>query len=358
MTERWIEPLALLHGAAARDAVAAGHARFLRGEEAAYALARLLHDGAAPGITSAVVLPQDWAGLAETLAGPLPPFAGIAPRAPGLPLVMGILNVTPDSFSDGGRHADVGAAVATGHAMLEAGADILDLGGESTRPGAAPVSAEEETTRILPALRALARAAPLSVDTRHAATMRAALDAGATIVNDVTALRHDPAAMAVVAAAGCHVVLMHMPGTDPRAMQGLARYDDVALEVARHLAGRVAACEAAGIPRSRIALDPGLGFGKTLAHNLELLDRLPLLLGLGCAVLVGASRKRFVGTLSGVEAAAARGPGSVGAALAAAGRGAAILRVHEVGQTVQALRVWRAAVSGTEGPLPLPAAER
>ncbi len=341
-----MEPLALLRGRAAFAAVAAGLALPLRGGGSAFPLVRLVEDGATWGILPPGAVPEAWSDALEALTRPLPPFAGIATATPGLPLIMGILNVTPDSFSDGGRHLDARAAIAAGHAMLEAGADILDVGGESTRPGAPPVDSEAETARILPVLRELAKAAPVSVDTRHASTMRAALDAGAEIVNDVTALRHDPDALPLVAAAGCHVVLMHMPGTDPRAMQELAQYEDVALEVARHLAGRLAACETAGIPRGRIALDPGIGFGKTLAHNLELLDRLPLLLGLGCPMLVGASRKRFVGTLAGVEAPAARTAGSVGAALAATSRGAAILRVHDVVETVQALRVWAAATSG------------
>ena len=349
MTERWLEPLALLYGRGAALAVAAGAAAPLGGEGAAFSLARLIEDGRTIAVLPPDRLPPGWGEALAALARPAPPFAGIAPRAPGLPLVMGILNATPDSFSDGGRHLRAGAAIAAGHAMLEAGADILDVGGESTRPGADPVPPEEEAARILPVVRALAPHAPVSIDTRHAAVMRAALDAGAAIVNDVTALRHDPDALPLVAAAGCPVVLMHMPGTDPRGMQARARYDDVALEVARHLAGRLAACEAAGIARERIALDPGIGFGKGLAHNLELIDRLPLLAGLGRPVLVGASRKRFVGTLSGVEEAGRRGPGSLGVALAAAARGAAILRVHDVAETAQALRVWRAAARGEEG---------
>ncbi|UFN47453.1 dihydropteroate synthase [Roseomonas sp. OT10] len=346
MAERWLEPLALLHGHGAALAVAAGAAVPLGGEGAAFTLARLVEEGRTIAVLPPDRLPPGWDGALAALARPLPSFAGIVPRAPGMPLVMGILNATPDSFSDGGRHLRAEAAVAAGHAMLEAGADILDVGGESTRPGAAPVTPEEEAARILPVVRALAPHAPVSIDTRHAAVMRAALEAGAAIVNDVTALRHDPAALPLVAQARCPVVLMHMPGTDPRTMQAQARYGDVALEVARHLAGRLEDCAAAGIPRERIALDPGIGFGKTLEHNLELIDRLPLLAGLGCPVLVGASRKRFVGTLSGVAEAGRRGPGSIGVALAAAARGAAILRVHDVAETVQALRVWHAADRG------------
>jgi dihydropteroate synthase len=262
-----------------------------------------------------------------------------------VPRIMGVVNVTPDSFSDGGLFAGLEAAVAQGRALVEAGADILDIGGESTRPGAAPVPVEEECRRILPVIRALAAVAPVSVDTRNAATMRAALEAGARIVNDVSALRHDPDSAATVAAADAPVVLMHMLGDDPRRMQDAPAYADVALDVARFLAARVAAAEAAGIPRERIALDSGIGFGKTLDHNLALLRRLPLLAGLGCPVLVGASRKTFIGRLSGVAEAGRRMPGSLAAALLAAARGAAILRVHDVAETVQALRVARAVAA-------------
>ncbi len=257
---------------------------------------------------------------------------------------MGILNVTPDSFSGDGSGAP--AAIARGHAMLAAGADILDIGGESTRPGADPIPAGTEIARILPVVRALARVAPVSVDTRNAATMEAALEAGARIVNDVSALRHDPAALAVVARHQAPVVLMHMLGTDPRTMQQDPRYADVTLDVARFLRDRIAVAEAAGIPCARIAVDPGIGFGKTVAHNLALLERLPLLAGLGCRILVGASRKGFLGRLSGVAAADRRLPASLAAALAAASRGAGILRVHDVAETVQALRVATACAAG------------
>jgi len=347
---RWIEPLGLLDGPAAFAAVGAGRGLPLAGGPMAFCLARLIQLGVTRAIVPAVEVPEDWSALLDRLTEAPPPFAGLAVQ-PGRPLIMGIINVTPDSFSDdgfsdGGLHAGHAAAIAGGHAMLAAGADILDIGGESTRPGAEPVTPAEECARILPVIRALASAATLSVDTRNATTMALALEAGAEIVNDVTALRHDPGAARVVAEARAPMVLMHMATPDPRTMQGQARYDDPALEVAAFLAARIAAAEAQGIPRARIAIDPGIGFGKMAAHNLAILDRLPLFLGLGCAVLVGASRKRFIGTLSGQEAAARRGPGSIGAALAAAARGAAILRVHDVAETVQALAVWRAVQAG------------
>jgi len=272
-----------------------------------------------------------------------PGFAGLTPRAPG-PLVMGIVNVTPDSFSGDGRPA--AAAIAHAETLLAAGADLLDIGGESTRPGATPVSPAEEQRRILPVIEALAARAPLSVDTRHAATMAAALAAGARIINDVTALRHDPAALRLVADTGAPVIIMHMPGTDPRSMQAAAQYDDVVARVGEFLAGRLAALAAAGIPRGRVAIDPGIGFGKTAAHNLALLARLPELLALGAPLLVGLSRKRFLGTIAGIPEAGARLVPSLAGALYAASRGAAILRVHDVLETVQALAVWHAASQG------------
>jgi dihydropteroate synthase len=346
--ERWIEPLALLSGPSALQAVREGHALPLAGGPAAFALVRLIENGRPLGLMPPGAVPEDWADALHALTRRPAPFAGLAADQQR-PLVMGIVNVTPDSFSEeGARLSDPGAAIEAGHAMLAAGADILDIGGESTRPGAQPVPVEEEIRRILPVVRELAKAAPVSVDTRNARTMQAALDAGAEIVNDVSALRHDPAAMQVVARGGASVILMHMLGDDPRTMQDRPCYRDVALEVARFLRDRVATAEALGIPRSRIAVDPGIGFGKTLAHNLALTERLALLAGIGCRVVFGASRKRFIGTLSGVAEPRLRVAGSVAAALAAAARGASVLRVHDVAETVQALQVWRACEAGGE----------
>ena len=346
MTERWIEPLGLIEGPAAFSMMREGLALPLQGGHLAFALARLIEDGAERGLHPVQAIPDDWQDLLPALTRRPPPFAGIEPTEPGRPLVMGIVNVTPDSFSEAGETADAAAAIARGHALLEAGADILDIGGESTRPGAAPVTAQEEIRRILPVVRDLARAAPVSVDTRHAATMAAALEAGAEIVNDVTALRHDGQALGVVTAAAAPVVLMHMPGTEPRTMQAEARYGDVVLEVARFLRNRVETLERLGIPRGRVALDPGIGFGKTMEHNLALLERLPILAGLGCPILVGLSRKRFLGRIAGIAEAGQRVVPSLAGALFAASRGAAILRVHDVAETVQALAVWRAAATG------------
>ncbi|MDE2516369.1 MAG: dihydropteroate synthase [Rhodospirillales bacterium] len=258
------------------------------------------------------------------------------------PRVMGILNVTPDSFSDGGRHADPARAIAAGLAMAEAGADIVDIGGESTRPGAPAVPAAEEQARILPVIRALAAAGiRLSVDTRNAATMAAALDAGAAIINDVSALAHDPAAPWLLAARGAPVVLMHMRGT-PATMMAHAQYTDPVAEVAAELAASRDRALAAGIAPEAIALDPGIGFAKRLEHNLALLRGLERIAALGCPVLVGLSRKRFIGTIAGQADPAGRLAGSLAAGLFARAHGAHILRVHDVPETIAALKLWTA----------------
>jgi dihydropteroate synthase len=255
---------------------------------------------------------------------------------------MGVLNVTPDSFSDGGVYPDAQAAIAAGRAKLAAGAAIIDVGGESTRPGSPPTPPEQEQARILPVIRALAASgACVSVDTRHAVTMQAAVDAGARIVNDIAGLSFDADALGVVARAGCAVVLMHMRGT-PDTMNALARYDDVVAEVAAELGQRLDAAVAAGIPRERIVLDPGIGFAKTGAHNIALLRGLPALLRLGQPLLVGVSRKRFIGHITGEAVPRDRLGGSLAAGLFAMARGASILRVHDVAATVQALRMWQA----------------
>ncbi|WP_225766766.1 dihydropteroate synthase [Inquilinus sp. Marseille-Q2685] len=282
----------------------------------------------------------------DRLSRPRPAFAGLDLDRPRL---MGIVNVTPDSFSDGGDFADARRAVAHGLALAEAGAEILDIGGESTRPGSAPVSPAEEIARIEPVIRDLAhRGLTVSVDTRHATVMQAALAAGARIVNDVTGLTGDPASLGVVARAGCPVVLMHIRG-EPRTMQENPVYDDVLLDVFDWLEERVAACAAAGIPPGRIAVDPGIGFGKkSLTHNLPLLRGLSLLHGLGCAVLLGVSRKRFIGTLSGAADPKGRVSGSIAAGLYGVAQGVQILRVHDVAETRQALAVWSALQVGTE----------
>jgi dihydropteroate synthase len=280
--------------------------------------------------------------LLRRLSAERPAFAGLDLWPPR---VMGILNITPDSFSDGGDRLDPQRAIADGLAMRAAGAAILDVGGESTRPGATPVPVEEELRRVLPVVAGLAEAGCLvSIDSRRAAVMAAALDAGARIINDVTALTGDPVSLALAARRQTPVILMHMLG-EPQTMQKAPRYDDVPLDVHDFLAARAAACVAAGIPPERIAVDPGIGFGKSLAHNLRLLDHLAVLHGLGCALVLGVSRKAFIGRLTGAEAAKDRLPGSLAAALAGAARGAQIIRVHDVPETVQALAIW-AAIEG------------
>ena len=262
--------------------------------------------------------------------------------------VMGILNVTPDSFSDGGDFATREAALRHARQMVADGADLIDVGGESTRPGAPPVSVAEELDRVIPVIEALAGelAVPVSVDTSKPEVMRAAVAAGASLINDVAALRR-PGALAAAAALGVPVCLMHMQG-EPGTMQQDPAYGDVVAEVAAFLAGRLAACEAAGIPRERLLVDPGFGFGKTLAHNLALLRGLPRLASLGAPVLAGLSRKSMIGALLGGVPVGERLHGSVAAAVLAVERGAAIVRVHDVGPTVQALRIV-AAVGGDAG---------
>lgn len=278
------------------------------------------------------------------------PRAALAGLDMDLPRLMGILNVTPDSFSDGGLFLAPEAALEQARRMAEAGADILDIGGESTRPGAALVSVSDEIARTAPIIAALVAggfAAPVSIDTRKAEVASAALAAGAEIVNDVAALGFDAAMAGVVAKADVPVVLMHAKGA-PATMQDDPRYEDVLLDVYDFLADRVAVAEAAGIPRSRIVIDPGIGFGKTAAHNLALLRRLSLFHGLGCAILLGASRKRFIGAVSGEERAERRVPGSLAVALHGVAQGVQILRVHDVRETGSALALWQATRRGGE----------
>jgi len=259
--------------------------------------------------------------------------------------VMGIVNVTPDSFSDGGDHFAVDAAIAHGLRLAEEGADILDIGGESTRPGAADVALDEELRRVIPVIEALAKQTtlPISIDTSKPEVMRAAVAAGAGMINDVYALRRE-GALDAAAELGVPVVLTHMLG-EPRSMQDDPRYDDVVAEVHRFLAERIFACEMAGIERKRIVVDPGFGFGKTLDHNLQLLAQLQRLTELGVPVLAGMSRKKTIGTLTGRDAPADRVAGSLAAHVIAAQRGAGIVRVHDVAATIDALKVWEAVAA-------------
>lgn len=285
------------------------------------------------GLSSRIVpvsqLPASWR---EALSAPRADLPGV-PNGPEAGMhLMGIVNVTPDSFSDGGQFSGVETGVAQARLLSEQGASLIDIGGESTRPGADPVTPEAELARVMPVLETLRREAPeivISLDTRKAAVAQAGLVAGAALLNDVSALSHDPDYASVAAKSGAPLCLMHAQG-DPQTMQAAPHYDDVLLDVYDYLADRVAVAEAAGCARSRLVVDPGIGFGKTLEHNLSLLKGLSLFHGLGCVILLGVSRKRFIGTVTEVEAASERVIGSVAVGQWAAGQGVQILRVHDV----------------------------
>jgi dihydropteroate synthase len=270
--------------------------------------------------------------------------------AVGLPLIMGVVNVTPDSFSDGGLFLDADAAVEHGLRLVDEGADILDVGGESTRPGAEPVSEDEERERVLPVVERLAQdaGARLSIDTTKLAVARAALDAGATLVNDVSAFRFDPGMAALVAETGAGCCLMHMLG-EPRTMQEDPRYDDVVSDVKAFLEERLAFAVSEGIDEARVWLDPGIGFGKTVEHNLELLRRLDEIVAIGRPVVVGTSRKSFLGKLVGGRDEDQRLPGTIATNVLALERGASVFRVHDVAQNADALAVAAATFSPDVG---------
>jgi dihydropteroate synthase len=352
----WLRPLGVLSGATAEVAIAEGRALPLAGGASGLGFAQveiIARDATAEtGMIGAVVALDQarlWAAAGaqtarhesqlDALMVPREAWAGLDFRDPR---IMGILNVTPDSFSDGGDHLDASAAVARGKAMLEAGADIIDIGGESTRPGAEPLDPAEEIRRVEPVVRELANAGALiSIDTRHAATMGAALAAGARIINDVSALTGDPNALRAAVRSQAAVVLMHMLG-DPRTMQEAPVYACAPLDILDYLERRIETCAAAGLRRARIVVDPGIGFGKRLRHNLQLMSRLSLMHLTGRPVLLGASRKSFISAAADRGTPAkARLPGSLAAALAALDQGVQILRVHDVAETCQAAEVWR-----------------
>jgi dihydropteroate synthase len=348
----YLRPIGLLYGATAAEAVASGLALPLAGGPIAFAAAEVIEGTPKKSkrrlLTARELQATREAGLGAALVRTTarrPSFAGI-----GLdrPIIMGIVNVTPDSFSDGGLYDTKEEAVMQAAALANAGAAIIDIGGESTRPGADTVELEAEQRRVIPVIEEIAGIqAAISIDTRKASVAREAARAGARILNDVSALTYDPAAVGAVLEAGMSVVLMHAKG-EPKTMQDDPRYDDVVLEVFDYLEARIAAAEAAGIERSRIAADPGLGFGKTLAHNLVLLSHLSILHGLGVPILVGASRKRFIGGLGQGRDPKSREPGSHAAAVVAVSQGVQMLRVHDVAGARQAVEVWRAAAFGTE----------
>ncbi len=279
--------------------------------------------------------------LLQAVTAPRADFAGLDMTEPR---IMGILNVTPDSFSDGGDYASAEAAIARGGEQVAGGATILDIGGESTRPGSDPVAEDEELRRVLPVIEALSAAATgtvISIDSRKAAVMRGAVGAGAAVINDISALAGDDQALGVAAECGVPVILMHCRG-EPKTMQAAPAYDDPVTEVYDFLAARIDACLNAGIPRSRIAVDPGIGFGKALEHNLALLAQPSVFHGLGCPLLLGVSRKSFIAQITGEAQPKARLPGSLAATLAGLNQGVQMVRAHDTAETAQAFAVWRA----------------
>jgi dihydropteroate synthase len=349
----YLRPLGTIAGDAARAAIEGGWGLPLCGGEAAFTACEIWQrrpEGIDREFLPATELagwlqrqPDDVHAAAAQLCARLgaPPSwpDGLPPRRP---LLMGVVNVTPDSFSDGGQFLEPAAAIAHGLRLHAEGADIVDVGGESTRPGADAVPLHEEIRRTVPVIEALARAGVLvSIDTRKAAVMRAAFAAGARMINDTSALRYDPDALATAGASGLPVALMHSQG-EPATMQRQPTYERAPLDVFDHLAGRVQAWTDAGYDRARLIVDPGIGFGKTRDHNLEILTELGLYLGLGLPVLLGVSRKSFIGRVAGGAPPAERLPGSLAAALRGVAAGAAILRVHDVAAMQQALAVWQA----------------
>lgn len=344
LSKPYVTPRGLLFGVSARDAVTGGRAHAF-GKDVAFTAVELTSPELSPLVQQTFLV-----GACPDVSQPwLKAFAHAPQSFAGLslaePLLMGVVNVTPDSFSDGGQFASEEAAIAHGRTLLDAGAAVIDVGGESTRPGAAPVNAAEEIARVVPVVRALASlGACVSIDTRHAAVMDAALAAGARIVNDVTALTGE-GSLAAVARSGASVLLMHMQG-EPQTMQAHPTYVWAPGDVFDYLQARIAACVAAGLSRDRIAVDPGIGFGKNDLHNAQILDHIALYRALGCAVAVGASRKSFIGRMSRGEDAQHRLPGSLAAALHGGSQGAQILRVHDVAETRQALAVAKRIAAG------------
>ena len=336
----YLRPLGLVFGHDARNLIAAGQAGALGGmAPRGFTLVEVIERG--PGIRRDIVPYTEVSAHVGMTAhvGPRPVFGGMKMSACR---IMGIVNVTPDSFSDGGQLATVAAAVAHGKQLAAEGADVLDIGGESTRPGSDTVSDKDELARIMPVIEGLRGVQVISVDTRKSSVMQAAIAAGGRIINDVSALGHDANSAAVVAASQAPVILMHAQG-EPKTMQLNPRYEDVVLDVYDALAARVAIASAAGISPDNICIDPGIGFGKTIAQNLALMAGLTLFHGLGVPLLVGLSRKGFVGAVTGEKPASARVHGSVGGAMQAAQQGVHMLRVHDVKATRAALSMFTAS---------------
>ncbi len=338
----YLRPLGLVHGPDAHEGVKAGWAAPLVGlHHVAFTRAEAITRDA--GKISRRMISLDEAAKHQLFKVVTTPRPNFGPLELNRCHVMGIVNVTPDSFSDGGVHYRAETAIEEARKMAEEGASILDVGGESTRPGSDAVSIEEERARIMPVIAALSKDHIVSADTRKAVLMKEALGAGAAIINDVAALQFDKDAPGVIAAAKAPVILMHAQG-EPRTMQLQPKYDDVVLDVYDGLAALIGRAQAAGISRSNIMVDPGIGFGKTFAQNLELLQQMALFHGLGVGLLVGLSRKGFIGAITGEKTAGKRLGGSIGGALASASQGVHVLRVHDVKESLAALSVFNAAL--------------
>jgi dihydropteroate synthase len=351
-TRLYLRPVGLLYGSAAREAIETGGAMPLAGGPAAFGAVEIIEGepGSAKRVVARLTTIQAMEepaakDLLDRISAARPAIAGVSMDRPR---IMGIVNVTPDSFSDGGDHGTAETAEAHARRLRAEGADILDIGGESTRPGADTVPEGEELQRVIPVIAALRGiGAPVSIDTRKPEVMREAAAAGAGLLNDVSGLTYAQESVETAAATGLPVIIMHAQG-DPKTMQVNPVYADVVLEVYDFLEARISAAEAAGIPRARIVADPGIGFGKTLAHNLKLLECMSVFHGLGVPLLVGASRKGLINEVSGAVHPKERVPGSLAAALFCAHQGVQILRVHDVAATRQALSVWQAMSQGLQ----------
>jgi len=337
--DKYLNPAGFLYGETAQRAVEQGVAQRLAGGAVAFSRIESISLSLAGEIEAEVGSLSDGDHDLSGFTRPRPGFGGLSVQRP---LIMGIVNVTPDSFSDGGDHYDAGMAIARALEHAEAGADIIDIGGESTRPGATKISIADEIDRVLPVVEAAVESGiRVSVDTRHGDVMQAAIEAGASIINDVTAFTDDHDSLEIVAGSGAGIVLTHMQGT-PQTMQQAPAYRLASADIYDWLGERVSVCLAADIPLDLIAVDPGIGFGKNDWHNVEILNRAAMFHGLGCAVAIGVSRKSFIGRLAAVDDPKQRLPGTIAATLLALDRGVQIHRVHDVAEVKQAISIWAA----------------
>lgn len=348
----WLRPGGLLEGASARQAVQAGAAGWLAGGRVAFSLVELVRRDNGKVLREWRCFTDLRQSTEKAIGDGLALIAAKRADVVGLsmaePQIMGIVNVTPDSFSDGGAFLQAEKAIAHGTVLFEAGASLLDIGGESTRPGANVVSKEEEAGRVVPVFEGLKElGVPLSVDTRKPEVMKKAAAAGASLINDVTALTFSGESLKTAVDVNQPVCLMHSQGT-PETMQDNPQYDDVVLDVYEYLAERVAICVAAGVAKEKIIVDPGIGFGKTLRHNLALIEHIAMFHGLGVPILLGASRKSFIAGVMGDTNLADRLPGSLAVALAGVRSGVQFLRVHDVSETVQAVKIHMASADSTQ----------